>query len=187
MDLTQGCKAQLGPTRKLGQLFIDAMTLTYNNEHLRRRLKTRRSGPALARGDVVLTRKEETNFAVRGIKEMLLSLGFSLRNASMSLDDTPGDRLHVFVQLHNNLFDEHFLQLMQRLPSQLSLYSIDLTQDYACTYNSNPGFDSKLEALGYHIGKKHHKENPSFPTCTQYYMRHPKGRRLPRRIVNGGA
>ncbi len=91
------------------------------------------------------------------------------------------------MQLHNNLYDEHFLRLMQRLPWELSLHSIDLTQDYGCTYNSNPYFDSKLIALGYSIGKKHKKENPSFPTCTQYYKRHPLGRRLPRPIINGGA
>jgi hypothetical protein len=76
---------------------------------------------------------------------------------------------------------------MQRLPCQLSLYSIDLTQDYGCTYSSNPRFDSKLLQLDYSIGKKHKKENPSFPTCTQYYKRHLEGRRLPRRINNGGA
>jgi hypothetical protein len=74
MDLTQGCngwRPQLGPIRKLGQLFIDTMTLTYNNEHLRRLLQAKRSRAALARRDVVLTRKEETNLAMRSIKQML--------------------------------------------------------------------------------------------------------------------
>jgi hypothetical protein len=103
-----------------------------------------------------------------------------VRTLKLERDDTSHNRLLVFVQLHNNIFTDTFMELMGRLPTQLSLYTIDITQDYGCTFNGNT-FDLDhilLRHLGYSISNKSRGENPSFPTCSQFYKRHPRTQRL---------
>jgi hypothetical protein len=110
---------------------------------------------------------------LKEIRAMLRKEGFATRIVRLSRDDTSLNRLYVFIQLDNNLFNDVFLHLMERLPPLLSLSSIDITQDYGCTFNANASFDDQLSKLDYYISNKNKGENPSFPTCSQFYKRHP--------------
>ena len=85
---------------------------------------------------------------------MLRKNSFVTRIVSLIKDDTSLDRLIVLIQLENNQLDDHFIHIMERLPPLLSLYSIDITQDYGCTYKYNQQFTDHLKQVGYHIGNK---------------------------------
>jgi hypothetical protein len=133
------------------------------------KLKRRKNASSL-----LASRKRLTDIALSEIRAMLRKGGFATRIVRLSRDDTSLNRLYIFLQLDNNLFNDVFLDLMERLPPLLSLYSIDITQDYGCTYNGNASFADQLSQLGYHISNKNRGENPSFPTCSQFYKRHPR-------------